>query len=327
MPTTAVELVTERLILRPLGRGDIDSIVEHVNDWDVARFTSSIPYPYDRKMAEDFITAHAAEESETNRVFVIARKSDRQLVGCIGLMPYRQGKETDAGIEFGYWLGKAFWRQGFATEAVGRLARFVFETTQAPEIWASVVPINDASAKVLDKNGFAVVGAGQVESEVRGHPLPVVLRKLTRAAWTQHCATQSSQKSLPILTVVACALVDADGRVLLAQRPEGKALAGLWEFPGGKIHPGESPEQALIRELKEELDIDVRESCLAPLTFASHAYETFHLLMPLYACRRWEGVLRPREGQAVTWVKPNRLGDYPMPPADKPLIAMLQDLL
>jgi 8-oxo-dGTP diphosphatase len=322
MPITAVELATDRLILRPLARGDIDSIVEHVNDWDVARFTSSIPYPYDRKMAEDFVAAHEAEMSETNRVFVITRKSDAQLVGCIGLMPHHDSAGKEIGVEFGYWLGKAFWRQGFGTEAVGRLARFIFETTEVPEIWASVVPINDASAKVLDKNGFVVVGAGQVDSDVRGHPLPVTLRKLTRADWTRN-----SRRALPILTVVACALIDVDGRVLLAQRPEGKPLAGLWEFPGGKIHSGESPEQALIRELKEELDIDVRESCLAPLTFASHAYEAFHLLMPLYACRRWEGVLQPREGQAVAWVRPNRLGDYAMPPADKPLVAMLQDLL
>jgi len=137
----------------------------------------------------------------------------------------------------------------------------------------------------------------------------------------------AEMSDLPILTVVAVALVDADGRVLLAQRPEGKPLAGLWEFPGGKIHAGESPEAALIRELKEELDIDVTEACLAPFTFASHRYETFHLLMPLYVCRRWKGTLRALEGQALAWVRPAKLGDYPMPPADKPLIAMLQDLL
>jgi 8-oxo-dGTP diphosphatase len=136
-----------------------------------------------------------------------------------------------------------------------------------------------------------------------------------------------TESGLPILTVVAVALVDMDGRVLLAQRPEGKAMAGLWEFPGGKIHPGESPEAALIRELKEEIDIDVTEACLAPFTFASHRYEKFHLLMPLYVCRRWKGVMRPREGQTLAWVRPAKLGDYPMPPADKPLVAMLQDLL
>jgi 8-oxo-dGTP diphosphatase len=136
-----------------------------------------------------------------------------------------------------------------------------------------------------------------------------------------------TESGLPILTVVAVALVDADGRVLLAQRPEGKAMAGLWEFPGGKIHAGESPEAALIRELKEEIDIDVTEACLAPFTFASHRYEKFHLLMPLYVCRRWKGALRPREGQTLAWVRPARLGEYPMPPADIPLVAMLQDLL
>jgi len=132
---------------------------------------------------------------------------------------------------------------------------------------------------------------------------------------------------LPIVLVVAVALVDVDGRVLLAQRPEGKAMAGLWEFPGGKVHDGETPEDALIRELAEELGIDVIESCLAPFTFASHRYESFHLIMPLYVCRVWQGTPRPLEGQTLAWVRPARMGDYPMPPADKPLVAMLRDLL
>lgn len=129
------------------------------------------------------------------------------------------------------------------------------------------------------------------------------------------------------LLVAAVALVDKDGRVLLAQRPEGKTLAGLWEFPGGKVEEGERPEEALIRELKEELAIDVSESCLAPLTFASHAYEDFHLLMPLYVCRRWQGLVQAAEGQQLKWVRPRDMKDYPMPPADKPLIAHLVDLL
>jgi len=127
--------------------------------------------------------------------------------------------------------------------------------------------------------------------------------------------------------VVACALVDADKRVLIAQRPAGKTLAGLWEFPGGKVEPGERPETTLIRELREELGITISEPCLAPLTFASHAYDSFHLLMPLYICRRWEGSLTAREGQKLAWVRANKLRDYPMPPADIPLIAHLQDLL
>ena len=132
---------------------------------------------------------------------------------------------------------------------------------------------------------------------------------------------------LKLTLVVACALVDADKRVLIAQRPEGKTLAGLWEFPGGKCELGERPEQSLIRELHEELGITVAEPCLAPLTFASYGYETFHLLMPLYICRRWEGVVTPREGQNLAWVRANKLRGYPMPPADIPLIPHLIDLL
>lgn len=130
-----------------------------------------------------------------------------------------------------------------------------------------------------------------------------------------------------VLLVSAVALIDADGRVLLAQRPEGKSLAGLWEFPGGKVEPGESPEAALIRELHEELGIATWQSCLAPLTFASHAYADFHLLMPLFACRRWQGTPQSREGQALAWVRPQELRNYPMPPADLPLIPILRDWL
>ncbi|TDI61951.1 MAG: 8-oxo-dGTP diphosphatase MutT [Alphaproteobacteria bacterium] len=127
--------------------------------------------------------------------------------------------------------------------------------------------------------------------------------------------------------VSAVVLIDVDGRVLIAQRPEGKSMAGLWEFPGGKVEPGETPEIALIREMHEELGIETWESCLAPLTFASHTYEDFHLLMPLFACRKWKGTPQSREGQALKWVRINQLRDYPMPPADEPLIAMLRDLL
>jgi 8-oxo-dGTP diphosphatase len=130
-----------------------------------------------------------------------------------------------------------------------------------------------------------------------------------------------------LVLVAAVALVDADGRVLLARRPEGKSMAGLWEFPGGKVHEGEALETALIREMREELAIDVAESCLAPFAFASHRYPDFHLLMPLYVCRRWSGTPAPLEGQELAWVRPARLSDYPMPPADRPLVALLQDLL
>ena len=139
--------------------------------------------------------------------------------------------------------------------------------------------------------------------------------------------TTAPEGERPLVLVAAVALVDADGRVLLARRPEGKAMAGLWEFPGGKVAGGETPEQALIRELREELGIDTEQSCLAPLAFASHGYDDFHLLMPLYVCRVWHGTVLPREGQELRWVRPARLRDFPMPPADAPLIPVLRDLL
>ena len=131
----------------------------------------------------------------------------------------------------------------------------------------------------------------------------------------------------PVLLVVAVALVDVDGRVLLTRRPAGKSMAGLWEFPGGKVQDGETPECALIREVREELGIDVTEACLAPLTFASHTYDDFHLLMPLFVCRVWEGIVTPREGQQIKWMRPRDMDEMPMPPADFPLVAMLRDLL
>ena len=133
--------------------------------------------------------------------------------------------------------------------------------------------------------------------------------------------------SVKLVLVAACALIDVDGRVLIAQRPSTKPMAGLWEFPGGKVERGERPEDTLIRELKEELGIVVNEACLAPLTFASHSYPDFHLLMPLYVCRRWDGTVAAQEGQKLAWVRPNKLRDYPMPPADVPLISHLTTLL
>jgi 8-oxo-dGTP diphosphatase len=156
--------------------------------------------------------------------------------------------------------------------------------------------------------------------------MPTTTRRLWVGA-SRRFAAVSDTPALPTVLVVAVALVDVDGRVLIARRPEGKQLAGLWEFPGGKVEPGERPEAALIRELREELGIEVSESCLAPFVFASHAYDSFHLLMPLYLCRRWEGTVVAREHSALAWVKPDRLADYPMPPADDPLAAWLRDLL
>jgi len=148
-----------------------------------------------------------------------------------------------------------------------------------------------------------------------------------RAKTPEPNSGKSTRPSHGLVLVAACALVDSDHRVLIAKRPEGKAMAGLWEFPGGKVEPGETPEACVIRELEEELALDVTEACLAPLTFASHRYETFHLLMPLYVCRVWHGIPKPREGQVLKWVRPHDLTTFPMPPADLPLVAFLRDYL
>jgi 8-oxo-dGTP diphosphatase len=146
-------------------------------------------------------------------------------------------------------------------------------------------------------------------------------------AVSRHSLSVHHLVSVKLVLVAACALVDADGRVLIAQRPAGRPMAGLWEFPGGKVEAGERPEDTLMRELKEELGIIVDEACLAPLAFASHSYPDFHLLMPLYVCRRWQGTVMALEGQKLAWVRPNRLREYPMPPADEPLVSHLMTLL
>jgi 8-oxo-dGTP diphosphatase len=215
-----------------------------------------------------------------------------------------------------------------APEAAAALCRWALETRELQAIHASALKDNARSAAVLQRVGLRPAGEAMQTFLSRGGPMPVLLFRAEREALLASPITEVPRAEKPILLVAAVALVDPDGRVLLARRPEGKPLAGELPEPGGKVKPGESPEAALIRELKEELDIDVSESCLAPFTFASHPLgDDRHLLMPLYLCRRWEGAARAREGQALAWVRPQRLRDYAMPPADKPLVAMLRDFL
>jgi len=187
----------------------------------------------------------------------------------------------------------------------------------------------------LRRIGFRLIGTGLQTFLARGAERTVLRFEATREDLFGHphpeaagpAGSAESGQSLPLVLVAACALLDRDHRILLARRPEGKAFAGLWEFPGGKVQAAETPEDALIRELKEELGIEVSAACLAPFSFASHRYAHFHLLMPLYLCRRWNGAPKPREGQTLAWVRPERLADYPMPPADRPLIPLLRDFL
>lgn len=331
-------LRTERLALRPLRAEDAAELHRLVNDWDVAKSLARVPFPYPRELADEWIASTRAQLAE-GRAWHLAitgiehagtPEESEVLVGCVGLTLDTARKEA----ELGYWVGRRFWGHGVGPEAAGRIARWALANLGIEKLVASASLENARSQAVLRRIGFREVGEGARDFLSRGGAMPVRLFEMTRddlpaaaPAPAPSPADEAAPAGKRMLLVAACALIDPDGRVLLARRPEGKPLAGLWEFPGGKVHPGETPEAALIRELKEELAIDVAESCLAPFAFASHGYDAFHLLMPLYLCRRWSGAVTPVEGQALAWVRPQKLAEYPMPPADKPLVALLRDFL
>jgi len=321
-------LETDRFLLRPLRAEDAAELHRLVNDWEVAKMLARVPFPYPRDLADEWI-ASTAERLAGGEAYhlAIARREDDVMVGCVGLTLDRAGRSA----ELGYWVGRRHWGQGIAPEVAGRLARWAIAHLDIDRLTASALAENGRSAAVLKRIGFREAGQGMQDFLSRGRPMPVLLFEAARADLAPPAAPApalpAAEGGRPVLLVAAVGLIDADNRVLLARRPEGKPLAGLWEFPGGKVRPGETPEAALIRELKEELGIDVSAACLAPFTFASHGYDQFHLLMPLYLCRRWQGEVTAMEGQALAWVRPQRLADYAMPPADRPLVAMLRDFL
>ncbi|PHK96005.1 GNAT family N-acetyltransferase [Pseudoroseomonas rhizosphaerae] len=325
-------LRTERLTLRPLRAEDAPALHRLINDWEVVRWLSRVPFPYSRELADEWIasTHKRLAEGSAWHLAIVGQDGDTEvLVGCVGLT-----REPDTRrAELGYWIGRRFWGHGVAAEAAGRLARWGLANLDLDSIFAHALEDNGRSAGVLRRIGLRETGKGEVQFLARGARLPVTLFEGGREDLTapvplpETFVAEPPPDAKPMLLVAACALIDPDGRVLLARRPEGKPMAGLWEFPGGKLDPGETPEDALIRELKEELGIDVSAACLAPFTFASHDAGRFHLLMPLYLCRRWEGAITAREGQALAWVKPQKLSEYAMPPADKPLVALLRDFL
>ena len=312
-------LVSERLILRRPAASDAPAIAAAVTDPDILAFLPLLPDPYTLPDAERWI-AEAEESFGRTGIcdLVICRASDGLLVGVVGFRP-----RSDGTVETGYWIAKKHRGHGYAAEATRRLATHAFERLGYRRVVAAVKHENIASQKVLARIGFVRIGEETRDYPNRGWRHELELYALD----APECGRDTVLPPVPTVLVSAVALVDIDGRVLIAQRPPGKSMAGLWEFPGGKVHEGETPEAALVRELKEELGIDTAGSCLAPFTFASHRYERFHLLMPLYLCRRWHGTPTPREGQTLAWVRPARLGDYPMPPADVPLVAMLRDFL
>jgi 8-oxo-dGTP diphosphatase len=317
---SASVLRTARLGLRPLQAEDAPVFHRLINDWDICRKLPDAPFPYPAALAGEWIAAAAVDRAAGwAEQFAIIDTATGALIGSAGLRLSRDKKSAD----LGYWLGRRYWGQGYGLEVAVRLASWGFAALSVVKITATVAADNEASVKVLGRAGFVAAGKGAQTFSCRpGAKLPVLHFTLTREA-----PPETAPKTRAVLLVAACALIDTEGRILLARRPEGKKLAGLWEFPGGKMNPGETPEAALIRELHEELGIEVAEKNLAPFVFASHPYETFHLLMPVFLCRRWKGTPKPREGQALAWVAADRLVEYPMPPADRPLIPMLRDFL
>ena len=312
-------LLSARLRLRPLAAADAPRLVEALADGQVSRLTARIPHPYALADAEAFLALQERRRrAGLGVVLGLERTVDRALIGAIGF-----DAEDGRRAEVSYWLAREAWGQGYMAEALRRLVRHLFADLSLESVWAAIHPDNDASARVLAKAGFLRQGDHACAMPAREAALVVAAPRFVLAAADWRAAHQVR----PHLLVVAAALIDTDGRVLMATRPPGKAMSGLWEFPGGKMQAGETPEAALVRELAEELGIDVGESCLAPLAFASHDYDTFHLLMPLYAVRQWRGEARPLEGQSLRWVRSEALSGLPMPPADIPLVALLREWL
>ncbi len=315
LPVNVALIEAPRLRLRRLEEDDIPAIVAGAGAWEVARYTALIPHPFEESDAREFLDGAWLDRSANSRhVFGIETRIGGEFIGCIEV---NMGDGPDT---FGYWIAKDHWGHGYGTEAAQALVRFAFLNAGKTELSASVFPQNAASARVLEKAGFAF---DRVEIGLAGRCAEIEARvfRLRAEDWLKREAAK------PKLLVSAVALVDADGRVLVAKRPQGKPLAGLWEFPGGKVRKTETPEAALVRELQEELGIDISESCLAPLSFSSYGYEDFHLIMPLYVCHTWKGQVAPKEGQTLRWLRPNRLNTLPMPPADLSLLAMVMDVL
>jgi 8-oxo-dGTP diphosphatase len=320
-------LATERLTLRPYRPEDAASLHRLINDWEVCRTLAAVPFPYPRDLADEWIASSQKqiEDGSAYHLAITGHEGEEEvIVGGVGLR-FERGTR---GARLGYWVGRRFWGHGVATEAAGRLCRWAMANLALDRVDAHVATDNPGSMAVLRRIGFRHVGEGTETFLARGGEHRVLRFAATREDLFGAPEPEAGANGTrPLVLVAACALIDSDGRVLLARRPEGKKMAGLWEFPGGKLHDGETPEAALIRELKEELGIDVATTCLAPFAFASHAYERFHLLMPLFLCRRWQGIPTGREGQTLAWVRPEKLHEFQMPDADRPLVPLLRDFL
>lgn len=314
--------------LRALAPSDADRLHALINDWSVVRMLSRPPFPYPRDLTDEWI-AETVRTSTAGSAFHFAiTDPDDRLLGCVGLriLPGRAAS-------VGYWIGRSHWGQGIATTCARRIASWALATLPIDTLRAWAAIDNPASAAVLRKIGFRETGKDMQRFASRGgeHQVGVFEAKRADLAPDAESIAGSDEGSAPVpkrlIMVVAAVLVDARGRVLLARRPEGKPLAGLWEFPGGKVEPGEEPVAALRRELAEELGLDMARTCLAPLTFVSTPVGRNDLLLMLYVGRIGRQAPVGREGQALLWAPPEGLRDYDMPEPDRPLPPLLLDLL
>jgi len=307
-----VPIASEHLTLRPFCSGDIGPLTALANNLNVSQNLVRLPYPYTLSDGE-FFARYASESlaSWTSIHLAIVERKTNELLGGIG---WEEG-------ELGFWLGEAHWQKGYGGESMGSFVHYCFEVLGLPLLKSAALMTNVASLRIFEKLGFSVVGEEMRVSKATGEEKPVFLMELSREKYVK----EYTARKLPVVWVVAGALLDGDGRLLMAERPKGKPMEGVWELPGGKIEGGESPEAALVRELDEELGIQVWEGDLKPLTFASYRYGQFHLVMPIYVCHTWQGELRGREGQRLKWVTGSDLGGLVTPPADIPLLYTLME--
>lgn len=301
-------VVTERLLLRPYKADDVPSIIPLAGDWEIVRQTARAPHPFTAEHARALVNRCRIGDQTGERLLAIELRDGAHFVGGLSLIPCKNWHRLS------YWLGRPYWGLGLATEAVEALTEHAFANLGATCIRAGVFLENKGSARVLDKAGYVCLGERINDFPFRGGSRRHFVYARRRA---------DPMLGAPQLLVAAGAMVDGLGRVLLARRPTGKTMAGAWEFPGGKVAEGETVVDALVRELFEELGINADPEGLDELTYASHHYDSFHLVMPLFLVHSWRGTPKEREGQELVWTAPSKLANYEMPPADAPMIPVV----
>ena len=298
---------------------------------DVVMQLNEIPQPYTDESFDEFAQWHA-QQSDDFLWSVRRKEQPNTVIAHVNL----RAANADGLRTIAYFSDPDFGRKGYMAEAVAAMVEFGFDVLETKTLLAEIYDDNPRSLALINKLGFEFFAKGESTTNGRTKCVRYPHSEFAQTAeqFRQHrmrdgCHTYTAivHRELPIITVAAAALVNPQGELLVAQRPKGKSMAGLWEFPGGKLEPGETPEAALIRELGEELGIDTDHSCLSPVAFASHSYPKFHLMMPVFAIRQWRGEIKGMEGQATQWIAPKKLWSLPMPPADEPIIPLLIDLL